>query len=73
MTEPISWELLRAVSSKGFVSDNRSDLRVVDGINQPYSSTEFGVLETSLQQIVWNMEENADPSIGDISPLPRPL
>jgi hypothetical protein len=75
MTDPFGWQLLASINV-GESTDGASipmyDLEFVDGVEEPYYKTEFGVVQMKLNKLVSRTiqkNRSGDATAGDIAPV----
>lgn len=73
MTDPYNWQLLSSINV-GEGTDGTSvpmfDIEFIDGIEEPYYKTEFGMVQTKLNKLARRtmfQNGNGEPLLGDIS------
>lgn len=73
MTEPYSWELLRAIAvdplTPGAAVPNY-EFEFIDGSSEQYAYTEFGIVETKLNKLAFRIGRlsRTNPAIGEVAP-----
>lgn len=71
MTEPMSWQLLRAINMPGTYAVKNLDYEFIPGKKENYCTTEFGIVEAKLDQLAIDVaQKNAagDSSLGTVLP-----
>jgi len=73
MTQPIGWELVRAINAGNKTlaySGTHFDMEFMEGVAEPYWNTEFGIIQTKLASRVAAISyenANVNPSLGDVN------
>jgi hypothetical protein len=73
LTEPYSWQLLRAIQAKreneGAGMPPQFDFEFISGLKEQYGSTEFGMVQGKLTKLARDIiyrNENGEPDLGDV-------
>ena len=72
MTDPVGWQLLSSINVGQGISGRTIPsfpLEFLEGIEEQYENTEFGMVQTRLNKIVEHImlrNKNGEPSIGDV-------
>jgi len=74
MTDPINWQLLSSINIQtGTAGANvpTYDFEFLEGFEEPYHQTAFGVVQTNLNKLVAHIRQengNGNETLGDVSP-----
>ena len=75
MTDPLGWQMLSAVNiGEGTSGESipTYSLEFIEGVEEPYCKTEFGMVQRKLNKVVYRMLrkiERGESTIGDIPPI----
>ena len=72
MTDPFGWQLLSSINAGDYppgISIPSYDLEFVDGVEEAYDETEFGIVQTKLNKLVARtvqLNRDGDLTAGDV-------